>query len=168
MDLLNSFLTTLALRAGNAAIIGDNGSFDFAQSTQQELQRRAQEFGFEINMTTRDKISDAIAEAIENEQGIPGIMQAIEGVYSGFDDGRLSLIARTEAGAAVNLATLDSYRQSNVVVGKEWIATNDGRTRTEHRELDGEIVSLDKNFSNGLRYPNEPNCRCTIGPVTDQ
>lgn len=50
------------------------------------------------------------------------------------------------------------------------MATLDSRTRDSHRQLDGEVVGDDGKFSNGLRYPGDPegpaaevwNCRCTL------
>lgn len=53
---------------------------------------------------------------------------------------------------------------------KEWMATLDGRTRHSHAVLDGEHVPNNKKFSNGCRFPGDPqgpaaevyNCRCTL------
>ena len=49
------------------------------------------------------------------------------------------------------------------------------RTRHSHRQLDGEKVEVGKKFSNGLRYPADPNgsyaeimnCRCTLIAALD-
>ena len=49
------------------------------------------------------------------------------------------------------------------------------RTRHSHRQLDGEKVEVGKKFSNGLRYPADPNgsyaeimnCRCTLVAALD-
>lgn len=49
-----------------------------------------------------------------------------------------------------------------------WISQRDDRVRDEHAQLDGEIVLLDNQFSNGLDYPQEPNCRCAIVPVLER
>lgn len=58
---------------------------------------------------------------------------------------------------------------------KEWLATLDARTRHSHAMLDGEQVAQDKKFSNGCRYPGDPqgpaweiyNCRCTLIAAVD-
>ena len=50
------------------------------------------------------------------------------------------------------------------------MATVDDRTRPSHVDLDGERVPVGEKFSNGLRYPADPdgdpeevyNCRCTL------
>lgn len=58
---------------------------------------------------------------------------------------------------------------------KEWLATLDGRTRHSHAALDGEKVGTDEKFSNGCRFPGDPqgrpgevyNCRCTMVAALD-
>ena len=57
----------------------------------------------------------------------------------------------------------------------EWIATMDNRVRHSHAVLDGEKIEVGEKFSNGCRYPADPNgvgseiynCRCTTGFVLD-
>ncbi|MDY0144045.1 MAG: phage minor head protein, partial [Bacteroidales bacterium] len=82
-------------------------------------------------------------------------------------------IARTEVLSANNAGTVFGYKQSGVVEKKEWLATPDGRTRDSHSDMNGEVVLVDKDFSNGLEFPGDPsgapeeiiNCRCTTIPV---
>ena len=82
--------------------------------------------------------------------------------------------ARTMMTGAQNSGRIDAMKRMKgigVNVKKEWIATLDHHTRASHGRLDGEIVDIDKKFSNGLMYPGDPNglpaevynCRCTIG-----
>ena len=81
--------------------------------------------------------------------------------------------ARTIVTGAENKGRQDSYAMAEadgIILQKEWIATNDGRTRHSHAMLDGAIVDQDKKFDNGLMYPGDPsgrpeevyNCRCTL------
>ena len=81
--------------------------------------------------------------------------------------------ARTLATGAENKGRQDSYARAEadgIILQKEWLATNDGRTRHSHAALDGAIVDQDKKFDNGLMYPGDPsgrpeevyNCRCTL------
>lgn len=66
--------------------------------------------------------------------------------------------------------SVDRYKKYGFKVQKQWIATNDSRTRHTHAEIDGEIVPVKDDFSNGLEYPGDPsgdpsevcNCRCTM------
>lgn len=84
--------------------------------------------------------------------------------------------ARTAFTSAQNAGRMDSYKAAEdmgVKVYKQWVATKDGRTRHSHRRLDGETVAWDAKFSNGCRYPGDPqgkpaevyNCRCTMRTV---
>lgn len=81
--------------------------------------------------------------------------------------------ARTMVTSAENAGRLDSYRRSEAMgieMQKQWMATHDGRTRHSHRELDGETIPVEEEFSNGLMFPADPyglpeevyNCRCTL------
>ncbi|HOM27127.1 MAG TPA: phage portal protein [bacterium] len=129
------------------------------------LKERAKLFAHSVIGTTLDKLADSLSVGIEEGKSIPELKEIIKDVYREFSDYRSETIARTETNAVVNEAHIEAYRQSEVVEGKEWVATLDDRVRPEHLAIDGEIVELDKPFSNNLMYPCEPNCRCTIAPV---
>ena len=81
--------------------------------------------------------------------------------------------ARTAVTGAQNAGRMDSYATAETMgikLKKEWLATLDSRTRHSHAMLDGEQVAQDKKFSNGCRFPGDPqgppweiyNCRCTL------
>jgi SPP1 gp7 family putative phage head morphogenesis protein len=84
--------------------------------------------------------------------------------------------ARTIVTGAENKGRQDSYARAEVdgiILQKEWLATNDNRTRHSHVLLDGDIVDQDKEFDNGLMFPGDPNgepsevynCRCSMTAV---
>lgn len=81
--------------------------------------------------------------------------------------------ARTAVTGAQNAGRVDSYNAAKAMgikLRKEWLATLDGRTRHSHAMLDGEKADVDEKFSNGCRFPGDPqgraeeiyNCRCTL------
>ena len=81
--------------------------------------------------------------------------------------------ARTAVTGAQNAGRMDSYaaaEKMGIKLKKEWLATLDARTRHSHAMLDGKQVAQDKKFSNGCRFPGDPqgppweiyNCRCTL------
>lgn len=84
--------------------------------------------------------------------------------------------ARTMTTGAENAGRVDSYiRAENMGIQMEqmWVATLDGRTRHEHRLLDGQKQKVNQPFVvNGqkIRFPGDPtaapqlvyNCRCTL------
>lgn len=86
--------------------------------------------------------------------------------------------ARTAVTGAQNAGRMDSYfaaEKMGIKCRKEWMATLDGRTRHSHAMLDGEVVDNNKKFSNGCRFPGDPdgapaeiyNCRCTLVSVIE-
>nr|DAE43831.1 MAG TPA: minor capsid protein [Caudoviricetes sp.] len=86
--------------------------------------------------------------------------------------------ARTAVTGAQNAGRMDSYaaaEKMGIKLKKQWLATLDSRTRHSHAMLDGEKVDQDKKFSNGCRFPGDPqgppweiyNCRCTTIAVVD-
>lgn len=90
-------------------------------------------------------------------------------------------IARTEAGRVRSEATQEGYEDAAKTVpgiGKRWVATLDGKTRDDHRYLDGQVVPHDEDFidlaGNGAEGPRlfgiaaeDINCRCSTEPIID-
>lgn len=85
--------------------------------------------------------------------------------------------ARTATTCAQNAGRTQSYQRAvnmGIELYQVWLAALDSRTRSSHRHMDGEKVKVVKGkqvkFSNGLRYPADPNgrpeevwnCRCTL------
>ena len=84
--------------------------------------------------------------------------------------------ARTATTAAECAGRIDTYKYAQSIgieMEQEWLATLDGRTRHEHRLLDGQRVAVGEAFHVGgasIRYPGDPqapgyliyNCRCTV------
>lgn len=84
--------------------------------------------------------------------------------------------ARTATTAAECAGRIDTYKYAQSIgieLEQEWLATLDGRTRHEHRLLDGQRAAVGEAFHVGgasIRYPGDPqapgyliyNCRCTL------
>ena len=84
--------------------------------------------------------------------------------------------ARTMVTCAENKGRQDSYARATadgIVMKREWIATNDRRTRHWHAELDGVEVDIDEPWENEfgkIMFPGDPsadpantyNCRCSM------
>ena len=91
--------------------------------------------------------------------------------------------ARTSTTCAQNAGRTQSYQRAvnmGIELYQVWHAALDSRTRSSHRHMDGEKVKVIKGkqvkFSNGLRYPGDPdgraeevwNCRCTLVTSFDE
>lgn len=115
--------------------------------------------------TTKQAIRDALDAGLKAGETIPQLRKRIAD-SGAFAPSRAELIARTETTRVSNGAQVDALKEyqteSGTAVLKSWLATNDSRTRPHHREMDGEEVGIDEEFSNGLTGPSEPNCRCSL------
>lgn len=121
----------------------------------------------------RIKLNSVIRQGIRKGKSIDKIAQDLERV-TGMDIKAAYRAARTACTNAENSAKLDAmiaFRDKyGIDVKKMWYATLDGRTRTHHREIHGEVRELEEKFSNGLLFPADPNgdssevynCRCTM------
>jgi SPP1 gp7 family putative phage head morphogenesis protein len=149
-------------------LVAPQEDFHDSKKIQKIIQKRSEKFAESVNSTTLEKLDKTLAEGISAGEGIRELSDRVESVYEEFPSYRSELIARTEATVANNEGALEGFRQSEVATGKEWINAGDARVREEHQDgvgVGGEIVALDSDFSNGLSYPQEPNCRCVIGPA---
>ena len=84
--------------------------------------------------------------------------------------------ARTIVTGAENKGRQDSYQRATddgIIIEREWMATDDNRTRRWHNELDGVRVSVNKPWENEfgkIMFPGDPtadganiyNCRCSM------
>ena len=159
--------------AGNEAIAmlishAKDDGFQVSEAIRKAILKRAKQYGLGVTKTTRQRITNVLAQAIGDSEGMAQISDKIAEVYKEFPTWRADLIARTESTAANNEGFIEAYKQSDVATHKEWINAGDDRVRDEHSNemgVGGEIVPVESPFSNGLMYPQEPNCRCVLGPA---
>lgn len=94
------------------------------------------------------KTKGAITKGIIDGSGYVKIAKDISDI--GVADFKQSLrIAVTEGGRLKSLAREDSYNEASkkgVNLQKKWVATLDKKTRTDHQQLDGQIVGVDEEF----------------------
>lgn len=125
----------------------------------------------------RRKFTSAVTQGIMQGEGPRGIVARTAEIFNSNGSAAMRA-ARTAVTGAQNAGRTASYRRANEMgldVEREWVATQDDRTRDTHAELDGEVRKVGEAFSNGCRYPGDPsgdpgevwNCRCTIAPVVD-
>ena len=125
----------------------------------------------------RKGIQSAVTQGILLGESIPKIASRMQSVGA---QNRAQAVrwARTYTTAAENAGRVASYeraRKMGIKLKQEWLATLDGRTRHSHRQLDSERREVGKRFSNGCRYPGDPqaayaeicNCRCTLVAAVD-
>ncbi len=130
-----------------------------------------------IGKTDAQDIADAIEQGLLEGLPLPEISKNIR-AKTGLTAVRASTIARTETHNAATYASLQSIREVEQETGakfmKQWIATNDSRTRDRHAEMIGSApIPVDEKFYVGGEYLDRPsdssgspenvvNCRCQI------
>ena len=125
----------------------------------------------------RKLLSSQLTQGVMLGESIPKIARRVRNV-TGSNMAAAVRTARTCTTAAENAGRVDSYRRAKgmgIDLKQEWLATLDGRTRSSHRKLDGERAEVGEKFSNGCRYPGDPegpawevyNCRCTLIAAVD-
>lgn len=121
------------------------------------------------------KVKNAITQGILQGEAIPDIAKRLNQV-TGMNHHTATRSARTAITGCQNAGRERAYQRAKdkgIDVKEEWVATLDGRTRHSHRMLDGEQIDIDEKFSNGCRFPGDPegpawevfNCRCAMVPV---
>jgi HK97 family phage portal protein len=166
------FMLNMAEEGGEDAANLVNEDFDMTEDLKRAIDKRSHFFASSVTDTTFRKLSDTLSAGINEGEGIAALTARVQDVYKEIPEWRANMIARTETTNANNEGALEAFEVSEVIKGKEWIATMDLRTRDSHTELDGEIVSVQATFSNGLRFPGDIgpasetiNCRCVIAPA---
>lgn len=122
----------------------------------------------------KEKFNSAVLQSLVQGESIPHMAQRIQSVMD--MNYRVAIRnARTAATAAENagrLASMVRMWNMGIDVRKEWLSTDDHRTRPMHKRSNKEVRELDERFTwTGLLYPgdmstNDPgqvyNCRCTL------
>ncbi len=127
-----------------------------------------------IEDTTKTKIADIIAKGVSEGSSQSRLKDIIQSEM-GTTKARAKLIARQETMTALATGQFDMMKSAGATT-KTWHHRpqknpRDGSHGPNHVILDGETVGIDERFSNGLRYPKDPdehraeeviNCRCYI------
>jgi len=139
-----------------------------------------------ISKTMRKDTVRVLQAAVNEGLGIADTVRLFQERRIGYEPSRAARIARTEIVSASNYGAKKGAEETGLAVKKEWIATNDPRTRRirsgdeyDHDFMDGVIKQMDEPFmvpkSDGTLEPmdvpgdlngspgNVINCRCTVG-----
>lgn len=127
------------------------------------------------------QIQSVMMQSILQGESIPKIAKRLAKEV-GEKDKRASIRnARTLTTGVQNAGRVDSYKRAEkmgIPLKQQWVATLDGRTRHEHRILDGQTAPVGGKFEvegYKIAYPGDPtapghliyNCRCTLIAATE-
>jgi hypothetical protein len=131
-----------------------------------------------IEQATKDKVKGIVANGIANGDSTKTIAASIQ-QEMGTNKDRARIIARQEVSTSLTTGQFDMMRTAGATT-KTWHHRpqknpRDGRNGTpDHVAMNGETVDIDKEFSNGMRFPKDPeyagadsaeqsiNCRCYV------
>lgn len=123
-------------------------------------------------------IMDIITLGYKSGNGINSVANELTRRFDQLTTWESKRIARTEIHNAHNRGTMDKYQEFGVEYTM-WITAHDDRVRglketdtADHASLDGQIIRLGDEYSNGLKYPGDTdgpieewiNCRCSNAP----
>ena len=120
----------------------------------------------------KKKITAQVSRSISTGMTFKQMAQQLAG-YTNIGYNNAVRIARTEGHRVQCQSGMEACykaQEKGADVVKQWDSTLDARTRDSHATVDGEIRELDKEFSNGLMFPGDPdgeaaeviNCRCAL------
>lgn len=120
----------------------------------------------EITDTTKAELKRRLIQGTEDNLTIPEIRDLLR--MPDINKRRANVIARTETISTLNYSSHAAVTAAPVLFVKEWIATNDKRTRKQHVHINGQVRDIEDKYSNGGMYPGDPDlsakeriqCRC--------
>jgi len=155
------------------------------------IESRGAEKITQIHGVTKEKVIRNIRDAIIDNSDQPvtviakEIQRTVKKTYVEFSRARAIKIARTETLIASNQGSLEAAKDLKIPnMMKEWVPSNDGRSRDTHRQMEGVKVGVhdlfsvpsEKSSNTQMDGPGDPtappgqviNCRCTLVYSRDQ
>lgn len=177
MSILNLVKSEILSQVGEASI---EVSFDLLNERALKfLEDKKIKFAIKVADTTHKAIIKELSEGFKLGEGIPELSNRIKNMPE-FSMKRATVVSRTEIISSSNAGTLQGYKESGVVIGKEWDSHEDERTRKHHLEANGQRVKIDDPFivdDDLLDYPGDNShdakasnviqCRCTLKPILE-
>lgn len=105
------------------------------------------------------KLQSVTFQAVVQGESIPNMAKRIANTMGELNRNATVRYARTAMTEAQNAGRVNSYKRCQdmgIGVKQQWMATHDSRTRDSHVLLDGEIQEVGEEFSNGCKYPGDP------------
>ena len=127
----------------------------------------------DVDARIKQAIREALAEGIQEGESTGEMAERIRDIFD-MSRTRANTIARTEVGSAFSGGRHVQMIDAGIHM-QEWLSARDDAVRDSHK-IDGQQVAIGETFSNGLRYPNDPNgkaeevinCRCVALPVVSE
>lgn len=165
IDLFTPLMEVLATDVGKEALeaIAAGSDYELSSVLDNLLKTRMRDSVVSVVDTAKGELKNLIANGVKEGKSIPQIRDDIKGWFD--KPYQAERFARTEVSKAANMSTLDAWKESGLVDGKEWVL--DGKPCEICIPLGGEKVGIDETFSDGSMEPPDPhpNCMCSTAPV---
>lgn len=163
-------LENLAVIAGQEAynLIKVDDPYIPDSQIRNQILANVKKFATSMLETDQEHLSKIIADGIEGGLSVDQIRMNVTDDFSQYSKMQAERITRTEVLRTSTDATLDAYKQSGVVEGKQWLTAG---AVDECEDYDGQIETLDGSFYSDTSDfadgdpPLHPNCRCVLLPV---
>lgn len=154
------------------------------------IKKNTKKFASDINSTTNEKLRSALLAGVRAGEGVDDLRGRVQRVFKEASESRAEAIARTQVLLASNRAAEEAYKQSEVVVAKEWLVAQDGALcpiceqiarkyaeanlgenffdkgdRMTYTDEDGKRRTITFDYRAIDGPPAHPNCRCTLVPI---
>ena len=123
-------------------------AFDVEDTFAAEYMRRdAAKKMVTVENPAKARIRGSLVDVQEDGGNVNDATDALSETFDELTDSHSRLVARTETLSSSRHGSQALAESSDVVAGKKWLSTDDGRTRTWHEAMDGEIVGVDDDFT---------------------
>ena len=172
------------MRAGLADLPKESGIAIDVQSPNvgKFIKDESKRWTSKVVKTNLSNLEQALRVGIEAGESIQDLKNRVHEAFEVSKNYYAERIARTEVVRAFNGGIIESYKQSGVVTGKEWLTSPDACEFCV--PLDGKIIELEKTYFDKGDEPNgnqggkmtldyssvgfpplHPNCKCTVFAV---
>lgn len=189
INLMTPLLQEILLEQGREAMltVSQTVAYSLLEEARKYLNQMPPKLAKTITETAYTRVRSSLAEGIKAGESIDQLKTRVVSEYQALEVYQAEAIARTEVTRATNFASLDAYKQSGVVEGKQWIVTNDDRL-CEYCEamettysakigldepffrlgdtvtgIDGNVMTVD--YTDVDAPPLHVNCRCVLVSV---
>ena len=164
-------------------------SFDVEDTFAYErMEREAASRMVTVGDTVKSMVRNTLLNVAEDGGNVTEATAELRDVLDTNIPNHARLVARTETRMSQSSGSQALAESSDLIGGKEWDSTDDGRTRTWHAVMDGEVVPKEDSFivpsvttdedeHQPADYPREAftvgddqpfNCRCVQEPVLEE
>jgi hypothetical protein len=161
-------------------------SFDVEDTMARDaLERQAAQRMTTVEESVKARVQRSLLDVVEDGGGVNEATQALRETVDELSDSHSRLVSRTETLDSARRGSQAMAESNDVITGKSWHTTNDGRERDWHAAMDGAVVPKEEPFTvpdvgsdrQPSDYPrstmvvggDQPyNCRCDQRPVLDE